>query len=901
MDKRVFDTGMYIIDKNYCILNCNEAMKDMYPEVKEGDICYKALAMSEQPCATCPLVHNDVLFFNPVRKEWISANAAKMEYPGHGECYNVQFKMRKNIGGTKREIIRMEKLDEYLADLKSDDGTECVIGAYREQGAPLFLANENMWKLLGYEDLDDMVEGIDGLALNIIHPEDRSRIAEDLVNCTKPGDAFESILRISNKIGTWIWVVMRGKIIETSSGKMASLAVCSNMESFLALHGVLEEKHEELRQKEELNEVLMSQIPGGYHCCAVDEKYTFLYISKSFEETIGWTKEEIRDNFDNKFINLVCPEDIGLFYGLVDDIDKKGNASTVYRLKRKDGGYRWVQDSTMIVQNDKRSYYQCTLADISEFVEQQEKLAKRNNELHQKKLEFETIVNNIPSGFHRCAAKEGCPFIYIGDHFQEIVGFTKEEIATEFDNKYNNLIWPEDTEAMDIYEQMLQKKGEGNVYDTRVYRVRHKDGGYRWVTDSTMFVDLEEESFFQGTIADITPYIEELEKSRDRAQASSNAKSTFLFNASHDIRTPMNAIQGFAHIIECNQDNEQIVSDAIRKIQQASETLMTLMNDVLELSRIEQGKEEVNYQEVDLFENGKNLYEMFVGEMQEAGIQFSVSGDRLDDHVYCDSLKLTRIMMNLLSNAKKFTPAGGSVSFGGQRLRIDENTATYRFFVKDTGIGMSKEFQEKAFEQFERERTSTESGMTGSGLGLAITKRLVDLMGGQIIIESELAKGTEISAILTFELVREKDLQKNTGYIQLADMTGKRVLLVEDNEFNREIARFVLEDMGILVDEVENGSLAVDKVLKAEAGYYDLVLMDIQMPVMDGYTATCEIRNIPDSESANVPIIAMTANAFVEDRERCLEVGMDEHISKPIDATMLAKTMSVVFEKRNMK
>ncbi len=896
MDKRVFDTGMYIIDKEYHIINCNEAMKRMYPEIKEGDVCYKALALNDAPCATCPLNNNDVLFFNPFRKEWISANAAQMEYPGYGECYNIQFKMRKTVGGTKGEIIRMEKIDSHLEDLRSMEGNDCAIGAYYDMGAPLFFANENMLRLLGYESLEEMAEGIDGLVINMVHPDDRARVKKDLHKCIESNIPAESIFRIPQRDGSWIWIIARGKMIETASGKPAMIAVCSNMEKFLAFHSTLEEQHKALQEKDMKHEYMMNQIPGAYHRCAADEGYTFLYISKSFEETVGWTKEEIRDNFDNKFINLLCPEDVNIFMGFVDDIDENGNANTIYRLKRKDGGYRWVQDSSMFVGDGETGYYQCTLADITEFVERQERLAIHNSELREKELQFETIVQNIPSGFHRCDAKEGCPFLYIGDHFLEIVGYTKEEIETEFNNKYVNIIWPEDVDAIDTYQQMLEIRGKGSIYDTSIYRVKHKDGGYRWVTDSTMFVDMGEDSFFQGTIADITPYIEELETERDRAKASSYAKSAFLFNASHDIRTPMNAIQGFAHIIEKNAENTVIVNDAVHKIQQASDTLMVLMNDVLELSRIEQGKEELNVQVVDLYENGKNLYEMFAGEMHDAGIHFHGAGEELSDLVYCDSLKLTRVMMNLLSNAKKFTPADGTVTFGATRLRIDENTATYRFFVKDTGIGMSKEFQEKAFEQFERERTSTESGMTGSGLGLAITKKLVDLMGGQIIIESELSKGTEISAILTFALVKNKDLDKTTKSTKMIDMTGKRVLLVEDNDFNREIARYVLEDMGIIVEEAENGSVAVNHILKSEESYYDLVLMDIQMPVMDGYTAAREIRNIANPQIANVPIIAMTANAFKEDRDKCLEYGMNEHISKPIDAIVLMETISKVFE-----
>ncbi len=500
---------------------------------------------------------------------------------------------------------------------------------------------------------------------------------------------------------------------------------------------------------------------------------------------------------------------------------------------------------------------------------------------------LETMAINLPGGYHRCTTDHSFALTFISKSFTQITGYTMEQLQDELGCSYMGIVLPEDRDFFMSLAPQLESEG----YIHCAYRIRCRDGSIRWVQDSTQYVEREGETYYQCALMDISERVEELERAKQEAEASSRAKSTFLFNISHDIRTPMNAIKGFSRIIEENAGNTALVSETIAKINQASDALMMLMNDVLDISRIERGKEEVNLRVVNLYEQGKNLYEMFAADMQAAGIHFVAEGDALHDHVYCDDLKLTRIMMNMLSNAKKFTPAGGTVSFGGTRLACDVKSCTYRFFVRDTGIGMSPEFQRRAFEQFERERTSTESGVTGSGLGLAIIKMLVELMGGTVEIQSELGKGTEITATLTF-LLADQDQSQQTAQVQdEQDVSGKRILLVEDNDFNREIAKYILEGIGLAVEEAENGAVCIEKLMAVSAGFYDLILMDIQMPVMDGYTATTEIRNLADKQIATIPIVAMTANAFDEDKRKCMEVGMNGHIGKPIEMDALVKVL----------
>ncbi len=888
MKNAKLDTGMYIIDKDYHILNINGAMKEMYPEVNVGDICYKSLAMSDVPCPVCPLVNNDVLFFNSVRKEWISANASEMEYPGHTECYSVHFNRRVTVGGSKKEIIRMEKLDEHITDLQTS-GDEAIMGAYVKIGAPIFYADEKMVSLMGYDSYEEMLEGMNNHIVNVIHPADRNRVANTFMALDTVGEAFDATFRLARKDGTWFWVVAKGKVILTSSEKLAVICVFSDMSDFIKVNTELFEENKALLAKEIRAKSIINNIPGGYHRCAAKEGYPFLYISDSFLKVVGWSKQEISEIFDGKFINMVMPEDMHLFNGLVNQIEDEGQGSVIYRIKCKGDVYKWVQDSTMFMDMGENSFYQCTLADISEFIEKQHALVLENFELNQRENLFNAIAKNMPSGYHRCSVDDGFNLSFISDSFLSIVGYSMAELESELDNRYINIVAPEDREHFMSLEPQLAKEGKINA----VYRIVHKDGNRRWVQDSTMHIKQGNDEFYQCTLADITEYVEQLNNEKEKAEASSRAKSTFLFNASHDIRTPMNAIQGFTQIIKQSPDDGELVRSIIGKIEQSGDTLMKLLNNVLELSRIESGKEEVDLTVVNINEFSDKIQTMLQGEITERGISLVQENNVKDYAVFGDELKLTQIAMNMLSNAKKFTPAGGTITYGIEQTPCDEDGFAYfRFFVKDTGIGMSEDFLKRAFGQFERERTATESGVIGSGLGLSIIKKLTELLGGECGLKSKLGEGTEISSTLKLRIADSSDKQENSVEEVQADFSGKRILLVEDNDFNREIARYILESMGIEVDEAENGSVAVNMLLNAEKDYYNLVLMDIQMPVMDGYVATREIRQIKDSAISQIPIVAMTANAFKEDRDRCLEVGMNEHLSKPIDSDALTMILN---------
>ena len=392
------------------------------------------------------------------------------------------------------------------------------------------------------------------------------------------------------------------------------------------------------------------------------------------------------------------------------------------------------------------------------------------------------------------------------------------------------------------------------------------------------------------------------------AESASKAKSTFLSNMSHDIRTPMNAIIGFATLALDDIRDGKKVEDYLSKILSSSKHLLGLINDILDMSRIESGKVVLEEQETDLVTTLQELQSIMEGQAKERKLKLHVDYSNLRDrHVYCDKTRLNQVMFNLLANAVKFTSEGGSIWLTMSQLEPTyevEDRAIYEIRVKDTGIGIDKAFIKHIFEPFERERTSTVSKIQGTGLGMAITKNIVDMMGGTIEVESQKGVGTEFIIRLELRLQAEAGAANEEGAKQhshaegVAEFAGKRLLLAEDNELNREIACMLLSKYGFVIDTAENGQEAVDLVAASAPGYYDLVLMDIQMPVMDGHEATRKIRSLENKVLAKVPVVAMTANAFDEDRKAAKECGMNGFISKPIHMQEVVQALRMCLQDR---
>ena len=414
---------------------------------------------------------------------------------------------------------------------------------------------------------------------------------------------------------------------------------------------------------------------------------------------------------------------------------------------------------------------------------------------------------------------------------------------------------------------------------------------FRWNSARDFFIQQEHseqeyrKSLEQKNIA--------LQLAVQRETKANLAKREFLFNMSHDIRTPMNAIIGFTALAQTHIDDRGQVEDYLKKISVSSQHLLSLINDVLDMSRIESGKVTLEAKPVHLPELVHELRDIIQAVVSEKDLSLTLDTVGVENEdIIADPLRLEQILINVLANAVKFTPDGGQISLWiVQKDTAPAGYADFEFHIKDNGIGMSEEFQKHIFEQFARERTSTVSKIQGTGLGMAITKSLVDMMGGRITVKSGQGKGSEFTISLRFPIGEAKTGQTPPA-AKASAFTGKKLLVVEDNELNLEIASTLLKEAGFEVDTAENGKIAVEKVEAASADRYDLILMDIQMPEMDGYEATRRIRALPDAKKAALPIVAMTANAFEDDRKNALHAGMNGHIAKPLDIPKLFQVLS---------
>ena len=448
----------------------------------------------------------------------------------------------------------------------------------------------------------------------------------------------------------------------------------------------------------------------------------------------------------------------------------------------------------------------------------------------------------------------------------------------------------ENTTLMNILNKTIQTLPDSRL-SSQFYVYENAPGKVtlaEYIKDNLRVVSIGFVSVTTAIIIIISYLLMKAKKAQIQAEQANAAKSNFLFSMSHDIRTPMNAMLGYSELMKKELTDPKLI-DYQEKIEQSGNLLLSIINNVLDMARIESGKVELDENYVKISDLYQDVYEVFRGEADKKGIQLAMEYNVEHEHVICDETKNKEIFLNLLSNAIKYTPSGGKVTIRTKELPCArEGYMRVQNEVIDTGIGMSKEFLPSLFSAFARERNTTVGKVAGTGLGMPIIKKYIDMMGGTIEAESALGKGTRFTVVLEHRIADkvyyEQNAEKSSDNNEKRDvLQGKHVLLAEDNDLNAEIAEFILEDMGLVVDRVEDGIRCVARMEKEPAGTYDLILMDIQMPHMDGYKATQAIRRLADQKKAGIPIIAMTANAFEEDRKKALEKGMNGHIAKPVD------------------
>ena len=476
------------------------------------------------------------------------------------------------------------------------------------------------------------------------------------------------------------------------------------------------------------------------------------------------------------------------------------------------------------------------------------------------------------------------------------------------DASYNYEIWKSDGDISNRFvlaqsEEPLSKRCltvECNIPNYMWYfEIEPKDGwipASQWFTTifiSYLFSLMISTSFYLYTSRKFQQqqYAIQLKESAEQARSANEAKTRFLFNMSHDIRTPMNAIIGFSGLMEQNLDHKEKAKGYLKKIQASSNLLLTIINQVLEMARIESGTATLNLEPCNLSELFHSVNFVFESDVKKKGLHFQVDSKVQHHYAFCDITKLQQIYLNIVSNAIKYTPADHAITVSVIEVPSHkENYARYIFVCKDTGYGMSEEFLPHIFEEFTREHTTTENKISGTGLGLSIVKSMVDLMGGTIKVESIKGKGTKFTVDIALQIASKEEFteeQVMTKEIVNNEMKHKRILLAEDNDLNAEIAIEILKGEGYLVEHASHGQQCIEMLQNASDGYYDLILMDIQMPFMNGYEACKEIRKMKDTQKANIPIIAMTANAFEEDKQMAMQAGMNDYVPKPMDMKIL--------------
>lgn len=660
---------------------------------------------------------------------------------------------------------------------------------------------------------------------------------------------------------------------------------------------------------------IIDEMPGGFFIYRADEGEEIIYANKALFRIFGCeTEKEFRALTGNSFKGIVYPAD----YQAVEESIKEQimrsqyNLDYVeYRIVDKNGDVRWIEDYGHYMRSKEAGgLFYVFAGDATEKKLRQREVLRTINQEHLRRLAMiEGLTLDYDSVFYADLDKNQIQAYRVSGRFN--LKFQNEYQMCEydgFDSEYlDTWVFPEDREKVArattpayIRERLAQNK------NFRVnYRIINQDKieylqlciinvsgagrvsqiilGYRSIDDDIRH-ELE-----QNTI---------LCEALEQLKSANIAKNTFLSNMSHDIRTPMNAIVGFTALAQKHSGDKDKVKSYLDMIEASGSQLLRLLNDVLEISRMEAGAVYVEEKENNLLEIVQEVQRAVLSRATAKDIEFSLDISGLKHkYVYTDAQKLKQILVRLSRNAIKYTEAGGKVEVKVTELREMSNGLTaYQFMVKDNGIGISESFMAHMYEPFERQRNTTLSGIYGTGLGLTIIKNLVDMMGGTIDAESVEGKGSCFT--VTFHL-RVKEGQpscdrEDAVSVQMKEQ--KKLLLVEDNEINLEIEVELLQDAGFLVDTAVNGEIAVEKVKQAKPGEYAVILMDIQMPVMDGYHAAKAIRALENQDLANIPIAALSANAFEEDRRMSRESGMNEHLAKPVNMPQLLKFIESVTE-----
>lgn len=685
----------------------------------------------------------------------------------------------------------------------------------------------------------------------------------------------------------------------------------------------------------------MDEMPGGFLIYHADDNEQIIYANKALLRIFQCsTLQEFRKITNNSFQGIVYPEDLD---EVEQSIKEQISASQYdldyveYRIIRKDGSLRWIEDYGHYIYSEfAGGIFYVFIGDATEKKKKHlEEKATILNERLQNEQKLQSLIEEYDKEIKlinqehlwRLEVIEGLSInyesiLYADLDTDKILPYRlSSRNSPQFGNKMQarGYLWytseyieewvhPDDRQMVSVItspgcirEKLLNHKtfyvnyriidnGEIQYLQLRVVNVGNKNHisqivmGYRSV-DEELRREMEQKQM--------------LEEALNNADLAITAKNTFLSNMSHDMRTPLNAIFGYTVLARKYTSNSEAVEDYLEKIESSGRQLLDLIDKVLEISWTETNDVQLEELECNLCDIMQDLYNMLLPQAQKKNINLSVNSSRLMHYdVFSDPGKLKQLFMHLSNNAIKYTEYGGRVDVSLVELeRLPNDQIVCQFTVEDTGIGIGEEFLEHIFEPFEREKNTTLSGVHGTGLGLTIVKNITEMMGGRIEVKSNAGKGSRFTVTLRLRIQEQPLSISNGNEDTLSQLMNHKILLVEDNEINLEIETEILQGLGFVIETAENGSIAVEKIKEAAPGEFALVLMDIQMPVMDGLQATQLIRKIENPDLARIPIIALSANAFESDRKMSIESGMNAHLTKPIDVPLLLETLVKTLKK----
>lgn len=671
-------------------------------------------------------------------------------------------------------------------------------------------------------------------------------------------------------------------------------------------------------------EPILEGMPGGLFIYYADGDEELLYQNSAVLRIFGCdTEEEFRRLTGNTFRGMVHPDDI-------EEVEKSIQSQiensiydfdyVEYRIIQKDGTIRWIEDYGHFIHTETYGdIFYVFIDDSTERLKNRmSELEKMNEELraiYARESQYrKAILYDAISFFEVNLTKDKFLSAYIQMPDGQLKDFFEYAGIPRFE-KYSDYVrfWMRDMDSMESeeYASFIDAKRLIQCYDRGELEQTY-DG---WMTDSMGRRHLYHYAFLLGrneytgdviTMAitkDMTDQVQRqnlLKSALSQAQTASIARNTFLQNMSHDIRTPLNAIIGYADLARKHRTDAAKIDSYLYQIRAAGEQLLAIVNESLEVTRMESGKVNLMENLVELDDLLVELERTILPQVEVKSLQFAIDRSRVRNSViYMDFLRMKEMLLQLLDNAVKYTEPNGRVTLTVLEEDLNLNHyGKYQFIVEDNGRGISEEFKQELFQPFKREKNTTKSGVLGTGLGLSVVKNLVDLMEGSVMVESRVGKGSRFTVDLLLRLPEELPKRDQTRFhLDEEDLKGKRILLVDDNEINREIAQELLTGEGDIVETADDGSVALEMVKNSKPQYFDLIIMDIQMPVMDGHEATKAIRALDNRKLAGIPIIALSANAFAEDYMRSIEAGMDAHIPKPIRIEEMQETIRNVLER----